>query len=160
MSRSHRDQGHKFTSFCNYSMVPSLNKVYYYYYYYYYCTLLTLKILILHNQCLRFLLGRLKYQEGGGGLNKVHYGRGENGKLPTKQHGTNWCLRFISRNFEILLFSSIRLAGRHQVEQSVWSFKGLNLKGFYSIAPQLWTSGISTYSGQRWPSNLAYPPTF
>ena len=26
---------------------------------------------------------------GGGKLNKVHYGRGENGKLPTKQHGTN-----------------------------------------------------------------------
>ena len=54
--------------------------------------------------------------------NKVHYGRGENGKLPTKQHGTN----FISRNFEILLFSSLRLAGRHQVEQSVRRFIGLN----------------------------------
>ena len=24
--------GHKFTSFCNYSVLPSLNKVYYYYY--------------------------------------------------------------------------------------------------------------------------------
>ena len=28
-------EGHKFTSFCNYSVLPSLNKVYYYYYYYY-----------------------------------------------------------------------------------------------------------------------------
>ena len=65
-------------------------------------------------------------QEGEGGLNKVHYGRGENGKLPTKQHGTNWCLRFISRNFEILLFSSLRPAGRHQVEESVRRFIGLN----------------------------------
>ena len=27
---------HKFTSFCNYSVLPSLSKVYYYYYYYYY----------------------------------------------------------------------------------------------------------------------------
>ena len=27
-------EGHKFTSFCNYSVLPSLNKVYYYYYYY------------------------------------------------------------------------------------------------------------------------------
>ena len=26
---------HKFTSFCNYSVLPSLSKVYYYYYYYY-----------------------------------------------------------------------------------------------------------------------------
>ena len=26
---------HKFTSFCNYFVLPSLNKVYYYYYYYY-----------------------------------------------------------------------------------------------------------------------------
>ena len=72
MSSSHRDQGHKFTSFCNYSMLSSLNKVYYYYYYY--CTLLTLKILILHNQCLRFLLGRLKYQEGEGGGGGVKQG--------------------------------------------------------------------------------------
>ena len=61
----------------------------------------------------------------------MHYGRGENGKLPTKQHGTNCCLGFISRNFEILLFSSLRLAGRHQVEQSVRRFKGLNLNGVY-----------------------------
>ena len=126
MSNSHRDQGHKFTSFCNYSVLPSLNKVYYYYdYYYYLCTLLTPKIL--HNQCLRFLVGRLNYPGGGGGgVNKVHYGRGENGKLPTKQHGTNRCLRFISRNFEILLFSSLRPAGRHQVEESVRRFIGLN----------------------------------
>ena len=29
-------EGHKFTSFCNYSVLPFLNKVYYYYYYYYY----------------------------------------------------------------------------------------------------------------------------
>ena len=29
-------EGHKFTSFCNYSVLPSLNKVYCYYYYYYY----------------------------------------------------------------------------------------------------------------------------
>ena len=28
-------EGHKFTSFCNYSVLPFLNKVYYYYYYYY-----------------------------------------------------------------------------------------------------------------------------
>ena len=26
-------EGHKFTSFCNYSVLPSLNQVYYYYYY-------------------------------------------------------------------------------------------------------------------------------
>ena len=30
------EEGHKFTSFCNYSVLPSLNKAYYYYYYYYY----------------------------------------------------------------------------------------------------------------------------
>ena len=29
---SHRIDGDKFTSFCNYSVLPSLNKVYYYYY--------------------------------------------------------------------------------------------------------------------------------
>ena len=29
-------EGHKFTSFCNYSVLPSLNKGYHYYYYYYY----------------------------------------------------------------------------------------------------------------------------
>ena len=29
-------EGHKFTSFCNYSLLPSVNKVYYYYYYYCY----------------------------------------------------------------------------------------------------------------------------
>ena len=28
--------GHKFTSFCNYSVLPSLNKMYYYYNYYNY----------------------------------------------------------------------------------------------------------------------------
>ena len=33
---SYNQEGHKFTSFCNYSVLPSLNKVYYYYYYYYY----------------------------------------------------------------------------------------------------------------------------
>ena len=34
---SDRIEGDKSTSFCNYSVLPSLNKVYYYYYYYYYC---------------------------------------------------------------------------------------------------------------------------
>ena len=33
--KTKRIEGHKFTSFCNYSVLPSLNKVYYYYYYYY-----------------------------------------------------------------------------------------------------------------------------
>ena len=28
-------EGHKFTSFCSYSVLPFLNKVYYYYYYSY-----------------------------------------------------------------------------------------------------------------------------
>ena len=37
-------EGHKFTSFCNYSVLPSLNKVYYYYYYYYYYYLLSAKL--------------------------------------------------------------------------------------------------------------------
>ena len=32
----HHHQGQKFTSFCNYSVLPSLNTVYYYYYYFYY----------------------------------------------------------------------------------------------------------------------------
>ena len=32
---SHRIEGDKSTIFCNYSVLPSLNKVYYYYYYYY-----------------------------------------------------------------------------------------------------------------------------
>ena len=31
-----RIEGQKFTSFCDYSVLPSSNKVYYYYYYYYY----------------------------------------------------------------------------------------------------------------------------
>ena len=33
---NYNQEGHKFTSFCNYSVLPSLKKVYYYYYYYYY----------------------------------------------------------------------------------------------------------------------------
>ena len=33
---SDRIEGDKSTSFCNYSVLPFLNKVYYYYYYYYY----------------------------------------------------------------------------------------------------------------------------
>ena len=34
--KTKRIEGHKFTSFCDYSVLPSLNKVYYYYCYYYY----------------------------------------------------------------------------------------------------------------------------
>ena len=30
---NYNQEGHKFTSFCNYSVLPSLKKVYYYYYY-------------------------------------------------------------------------------------------------------------------------------
>ena len=29
---NYNQEGHKFTSFCNYSVLPSLKKVYYYYY--------------------------------------------------------------------------------------------------------------------------------
>ena len=32
---NYNQEGHKFTSFCNYSVLPSLKKVYCYYYYYY-----------------------------------------------------------------------------------------------------------------------------
>ena len=51
---------------------------------------------------------------GGGGDGLVYFGLSENGELPMKQYGTNSCSRFTSRNFEIHLFSSLRLTGRTQ----------------------------------------------